>query len=128
MNNLELKSAQSWGAELPAGHRAHVRADGVRVVLGGRVVLSDVSVTVSARSRLAIVGENGRGKTTLLHVLAGVTGPDQGTVARAGTIGLAGQALAARHGETVGTLVEAATWESRRAVRALDDAAAALTE
>ncbi|TCB97517.1 ABC-F family ATP-binding cassette domain-containing protein [Micromonospora zingiberis] len=91
-------------------------------------MLSDVSVTVSARSRLAIVGENGRGKTTLLHVLAGVTAPDQGTVERAGTIGLAGQALEARNGETVGTLVRAATRESHRALRALDDAATALAE
>lgn len=114
--------------QLPAGHRAHVRADGIRVVRGGRVVLSDVSVTVSARSRLAIVGENGRGKTTLLHVLAGLSAPDQGTVDRAGTIGLAEQALQARDGETVGTLVAAATRESRRALRALDDATAALTE
>ncbi|RIV38737.1 ABC transporter ATP-binding protein [Micromonospora radicis] len=91
-------------------------------------MLSEVSVTVSARSRLAVVGENGRGKTTLLHVLAGVTAPDQGTVERAGTIGMVGQALAARDGETVGTLVEAATRESRRALRALDDAATALAE
>ncbi|WP_285687563.1 ATP-binding cassette domain-containing protein [Actinoplanes sp. NBRC 103695] len=52
-----------------------------------------MSVTVSARSRLAIVGENGRGKTTLLHVLAGSLTPDTGTVQRAGTVGLAEQAL-----------------------------------
>ncbi|MGC5030119.1 ATP-binding cassette domain-containing protein [Micromonospora sp. DT229] len=120
----ELHSA----GRLPAGHRAHVRADGVRVVRGGRVVLSEVSVTVSARSRLAIVGENGRGKTTLLHVLAGVITPEQGTVDRAGTIGLAEQGLPAYDGETVGTLVGAATRESRRALRALDRAATALTE
>ncbi|MFJ9668063.1 ATP-binding cassette domain-containing protein [Streptomyces sp. NPDC101219] len=34
-----------------------------------------MSVTVSARSRIAVVGENGRGKTTLLHVLAGLLTP-----------------------------------------------------
>ncbi|GIJ76367.1 ABC transporter ATPase [Micromonospora phaseoli] len=116
-----------WGG-LPAGDRAHVRADGVRVVLGGHVVLSDVSVTVSARSRLAIVGENGRGKTTLLRVLTGVISPDQGTVERIGTFGVARQALEARGGETVGTLVMAAMRESHRALRALDRAATALAE
>ncbi|MEV6812056.1 ABC-F family ATP-binding cassette domain-containing protein [Micromonospora sp. NPDC051296] len=128
MKNLELDSSQAWGGQLPAGDRAHVRADGVRVVLGGRVVLSDVSVTVSARSRLAVVGENGRGKTTLLHVLTGMIAPDQGTVERIGTIGVARQALEARSGETVGSLVMGAIRQSHRALRALDDAATAMTE
>ncbi|MEO3742366.1 ATP-binding cassette domain-containing protein [Plantactinospora sp. B5E13] len=134
MKNLERASADqlttdlAWGGRLPAGHRAHVRADGVRVVRGGRVVLSDVSVTVSAGSRLAVVGENGRGKTTLLHVLAGMILPDQGTVERNGTIGVARQALEARGGETVGTLVRGAIRDSERALRALDDAATALAE
>ncbi|MEV2237498.1 ATP-binding cassette domain-containing protein [Micromonospora sp. NPDC049891] len=128
MNNRELTTTQEPAGGLPVGDRAHVRADGVRVVLGGRVVLAEVSVTVSARSRLAVVGENGRGKTTLLHVLAGVLTPDRGTVERVGTVGLARQELPARHGETVGTLVLAALGESHRAVRALDDAATALAE
>ncbi|MFW6722545.1 ATP-binding cassette domain-containing protein [Streptomyces sp. MAR4 CNY-716] len=87
-----------------AGDSAHVRAEGVTVTRGARRVLNDASVTVSARSRVAVVGENGRGKTTLLHVLAGLTAPDEGTVHRAGTIGLARQELSARDGETAGTL------------------------
>ncbi|WP_236145769.1 ATP-binding cassette domain-containing protein [Verrucosispora sp. SN26_14.1] len=128
MNNLELNPTQDSTPGLPAGDRAHVRAEGVRVVLGGRVVLSDVSVTVSARSRLAVVGENGRGKTTLLRVLIGELTPDQGTVERVGTLGVARQALEARSGETVGTLVAAAIRESQEAVRALDDAATGLAE
>ncbi|WP_405098278.1 ATP-binding cassette domain-containing protein [Micromonospora sp. NBC_01412] len=92
------------------------------------MVLSDVSVTVSAGSRLAIVGENGCGKTTLLHVLVGMLSPDQGTVERIGTIGVARQALDARSGETVGTLVMGAMRESQRALRALDAAAVAVAE
>ncbi|MGA3488122.1 ABC-F family ATP-binding cassette domain-containing protein [Micromonosporaceae bacterium DT55] len=136
MKNLE-KSLSSvtaiepdftWGDPLPAGRRAHVRADRVRVVLGGRVILSDVSMTVSAGARLALVGENGRGKTTLLHVLAGLITPDQGVVERTGTIGVARQNLEARNGETVGTLVLGAMRESDRALRALDDATATLAE
>jgi macrolide transport system ATP-binding/permease protein len=126
--DLTAPSAPTTGGRLPAGSRAHVRADGVRVVRGGRLVLSDASVTVSAGSRLAIVGENGRGKTTLLHVLAGLVPPDQGTVERIGTIGVARQTLPARDGETVGTLVLAATRESHRALAALDRAATAISE
>ncbi|MDI6102355.1 ABC-F family ATP-binding cassette domain-containing protein [Actinoplanes sp. NEAU-A12] len=105
---------------------AHLRADNVTIRLGGRLVLDHVSVTISAGSRLAVVGENGRGKTTLLHVLAGLITPDAGTVQRAGTIGLAAQTLAARPGDTVGTLTGAALLESRAALAALGEAAEAL--
>ena len=59
------------------------------VARGARRVLHDVSITVSHRSRLAVVGENGRGKTTLLHVLAGLLAPDRGRVTRTGTMGVA---------------------------------------
>ncbi|MDT0533351.1 ABC-F family ATP-binding cassette domain-containing protein [Micromonospora sp. DSM 115977] len=109
-----------------AGGAAHVRADGVAVVRGSRRVLDDVSVTVSARSRIAVVGENGRGKTTLLHVLAGLIAPDEGTVHRAGTIGLARQELSARDGETVGTLTSEALAASLAALAALDEASLAV--
>lgn len=112
------------GAGLPAGDRAQVRADGVPLTRGARRVLHDVSVTVSHRSRLAVVGENGRGKTTLLHVLAGLLVPDEGTVTRLGTIGLARQELDAAPDATVGTLTAAALRDSLRALAALDDATA----
>ena len=108
--------------------RAHLRADGITVVRGGRPVLDDVSVTVSPASRLAVVGENGRGKTTLLHVLAGVLVPDGGTVRRAGTVGLARQELDARSGETVGTLTTEALRESVDALAELDAATGALVD
>ncbi|MEF9906178.1 ABC-F family ATP-binding cassette domain-containing protein [Streptomyces sp. P9-A2] len=111
-----------------AGGSAHVRAEGVTVTRGSRRVLNGVSVTVSARSRIAVVGENGQGKTTLLHVLAGLLAPDEGSVHRAGTIGLARQELSARDGETVGTLTSEALAPSLAALRALDEAALALTE
>ncbi|MBP2368577.1 ABC-F family ATP-binding cassette domain-containing protein [Pseudonocardia parietis] len=111
-----------------AGGSAHVRAEGVTVTRGSRRVLDDVTVTVPARSRIAVVGENGRGKTTLLHVLAGLIAPDDGVVHRAGTIGLARQELAARDGETVGTLTSEALAASLSALQALDEATVALAE
>ena len=42
---------------LPAGHRAHIRLTDVAVTLGDRTVLTGVDLTVSAASRLAVVGE-----------------------------------------------------------------------
>ncbi|MEU9511000.1 ABC-F family ATP-binding cassette domain-containing protein [Micromonospora sp. NPDC048170] len=117
---------EAMSLPVAAGAVAHVRADGVTVIRGSRRVLSDVTVTVSARSRVAVVGENGRGKTTLLHVLAGVIPPDEGTVHRAGTIGLARQELAARDGATVGTLTSEALAASLAALAALDEASRAI--
>ncbi|GAB2607777.1 ATP-binding cassette domain-containing protein [Streptomyces capparidis] len=111
---------------LPAGERAQLRADGITVTRGARRILHDVSVTVSSRSRLAVVGENGRGKTTLLHVLAGVVAPERGSVHRVGTFGLARQALHSRSGETVGTLTAEALRAAHTALRALDAASADL--
>ncbi|MFF3641521.1 ABC-F family ATP-binding cassette domain-containing protein [Streptomyces sp. NPDC002564] len=108
------------------GTGAHVRAEDVTVARGSRTVLNAVSVTASARSRIAVVGENGRGKTTLLHVLAGLVAPDDGTVHRAGTIGLARQELTVRDGETVGTLTSEALAASLAALAALDEATLAL--
>ncbi|MGM7670238.1 ATP-binding cassette domain-containing protein [Microbacterium sp. A93] len=111
---------------LPAGAAAHLRAEGLRVVRGGREILRGASVTVSARSRLAIVGENGRGKSTLLHVLAGTLRPDDGSVTRAGTCGIVEQTLDAGPGQSVGTLVGEAIAPSRQALAALDTSAEAL--
>ncbi|WP_171162930.1 ABC-F family ATP-binding cassette domain-containing protein [Streptomyces sp. I05A-00742] len=126
MNPIQNPEALPLPAE--AGGSAHVRVEGVTVTRGSRRVLNDVSVTVPSRSRIAVVGENGRGKTTLLHVLAGLITPDEGTVHRAGTIGLARQELSARDGETVGSLTSEALAASLAALRALDEAALALTE
>jgi len=52
-----------------------------------------------------VVGENGRGKSTLLHVLVGTLRPDSGTVSRIGSIGVAEQELAAGDARTVGELI-----------------------
>lgn len=121
-------SPEAMSLPVEAGGSAHVRAEGLTVTRGSRRVLNDVSVTVSARSRIAVVGENGRGKTTLLHVLAGLITPDEGTVHRAGTIGLARQELSAHDGETVGTLTSQALAASLAALGALDDAALAMAD
>lgn len=121
-------SSSSLTTGQPAGARAHLRAEGIRVVLGDRVVLPGVDTTVSAGSRLAIVGENGRGKTTLLHVLAGTLQPDSGSVHRSGTLALVEQAMAVDGDRTVGDLVAEAIAPSLAALSALEEAAAALAE
>jgi ATP-binding cassette, subfamily F, member 3 len=54
----------------------------VAITVGGRALLSDVSLRVATGDRIALVGGNGAGKTTLLHVVVGLRDPDGGTVSR----------------------------------------------
>ena len=78
---------------LPARSRAQLIASDISVTRGTTSVLHHVDLTLTPVSRIAVVGENGRGKSTLLHVLAGTLTPDSGTVQRIGTIGLAEQEM-----------------------------------
>ena len=50
------------------------------------VVLDGVSLGVAAGERTGVVGRNGGGKTTLLHILTGQERPDSGRVARTGDL------------------------------------------
>lgn len=49
------------------------------VTAGGRVLVKDLRMSLG-RERVALVGRNGVGKTTLLETLAGLRKPDQGQV------------------------------------------------
>ena len=48
------------------------------------VVLEDLSLEIPAGRVTAILGPNGTGKTTLLHIMLGVLKPEQGTITVAG--------------------------------------------
>jgi ATPase subunit of ABC transporter with duplicated ATPase domains len=78
--------------------------DNVAKYLGPTLVLNGVSLLVSPRSRIGVVGPNGVGKTTLLRLLAGIERPDEGRVLRAPDslrIGYLPQEAHARDAETV---------------------------
>lgn len=109
-----------------AGSRAHIRLTGVGVTLGSRHVLTGVDLSISAVSRTALVGENGRGKTTLLRVLSGHLRPDPGTMSRIGSVGVIEQQLDAAVSRTVGDEIAAQIADSLAALVALDLAADAL--
>ena len=89
----------------PARHRAQLTASDVSVMRGVTPVLNHVDLVVTPASRVAIVGENGRGKTTLLHALAGTLVPDSGMIQRIGTLGLAEQEMDSTDNRTVGQAV-----------------------
>ncbi len=112
----------------PARRHAQLTASDVSVTRGTTLVLDHVDLAVTPSSRVAIVGENGRGKSTLLHVLAGTLPPDSGTVQRTGTLGLAEQEMTAADHRTVGQAVAEATAAPSAALAALDSATRALAD
>jgi ATP-binding cassette subfamily C protein CydC len=57
----------------------------VRYSADGPAVLDDVSLTVTAGARIAVIGSSGAGKSTLLAVIAGTVVPQRGVVHGAGT-------------------------------------------
>ncbi|MGI6879309.1 ABC-F family ATP-binding cassette domain-containing protein [Microbacterium sp. gxy059] len=117
--------------ELPAGPAAHLSLSDVSVSLGGRPILTAVDAVVSPGTRLAIVGENGRGKTTLLRTMTGALSPDAGSVRRIGTIGVVEQEMPTAQGGvalTVGDAIDRELSGARAALRALEEASALLVD
>ncbi|MGH8966575.1 MAG: ATP-binding cassette domain-containing protein, partial [Actinomycetes bacterium] len=108
--------------------RAHLAATDLHVARGGLPVLTGIELTVSAGDRLGVVGENGRGKTTLLQVLAGALAPDAGSVRRVGSVGVADQEIPVPANHTVGDLVDIELAGVRSALRRFDAAVAALAD
>ncbi|MEN0012566.1 MAG: ATP-binding cassette domain-containing protein [Solirubrobacteraceae bacterium] len=115
------------GAPLPARPatitaHTHLRASRVTKSFGEGAVLADISVTARAGDCLAIIGDNGVGKSTLLRVLAGALPADEGEVTCTTTRSLVDQELVAPPGTTVGDLLEAALAPSREAIAVLERA------
>jgi len=109
-----------------ARQRAQLVATGLHVERGGRPVLTDVTLTVNRGTRLGIVGENGRGKSTLLHALSGALAPDRGEVQRHGSLGVAEQEIVVDAGRTVGGLIDVELTAVRAALAAVEATTAAL--
>ena len=109
-----------------ARQRAQLVASGVHVDRGGRPVLADLSLAVTRGMRLGIVGENGQGKSTLLHVLSGAVLPDRGEVQRVGSLGVAEQEIVVAADRTVGGLIDVELAEVRAALDAFERTSAAL--
>ncbi len=73
--NVRLATADSGMSS-----RLIVEARSISKTLGGRALVSEFSTTILRGDRLALVGPNGVGKTTLLKMLTGQLAPDSGHV------------------------------------------------
>ena len=73
----------------PKSGRKVIEAKGISKTFGENTILSPFSLTVQRGDRIAFVGPNGVGKTTLLNMLIGQEAPDQGTVTLGTNIELA---------------------------------------
>lgn len=78
-------------------------AENISKIYGEKTLFSNVNIGISEGERIALIGINGSGKTSLLKILAGLDAPDTGTVAvRKGTsIGFLGQNPTFAEDETV---------------------------
>lgn len=77
------RTAERGAPAAPAAHDAPpvlLRARGLSVGHDRRAVLDDVDLDVRAGRVVAVLGENGTGKSTLLHALAGLARPLAGRV------------------------------------------------
>ncbi|MDR1403600.1 MAG: ABC-F family ATP-binding cassette domain-containing protein [Tannerellaceae bacterium] len=80
-----------------------ISVDGLTVDFGGFTLFDDISFVVNKKDRIALVGKNGAGKSTMLKIFAGLQLPTSGvvTVPKDVTVGYLPQQMKAAGGRTV---------------------------
>lgn len=80
-----------------------VSVNNLRKAFGVDEILTKVSFTIDRREKVALVGRNGTGKTTLLRILTGQYAPDNGSIhlSKGAKIGYLKQESAVEGGRTV---------------------------
>ncbi|MEC7257981.1 MAG: ATP-binding cassette domain-containing protein, partial [Pseudomonadota bacterium] len=79
----QIRREGSAGLAFESGQKSGkmvIEAEGLNLSYGGAPILRDVSLKVQRGDRIAFVGPNGVGKTTLLKVLLKQVEPDSGSV------------------------------------------------
>lgn len=64
----------------PQPPSSHLKAQGLSVWRGGRLIFKGLNIELKAGDSLVVTGPNGSGKSTLLRILAGLLRPETGTV------------------------------------------------
>jgi ATP-binding cassette subfamily F protein uup len=72
-------AAMEFEASAKSGRKV-IEAEGLTMAFGDKQILNNFSIKIARGDRVAFVGPNGVGKTTLLKILTGEIEPDSGTV------------------------------------------------
>lgn len=80
-----------------------ISVEGLTVEFGGFTLFDDISFVVNKKERVALVGKNGAGKSTMLKIFAGLQPPTRGNIAapKDVTIGYLPQHMTLKEGNTV---------------------------
>ncbi len=54
--------------------------DGLTVEFSGKVLFSDISFVINENDKIALMGKNGAGKSTMMKIIAGKTKPTRGSI------------------------------------------------
>lgn len=57
-----------------------ISVDGLTVEFGGRTLFGDVSFVINENDKIALMGKNGAGKSTMMKIIAGASKPSRGHV------------------------------------------------
>lgn len=110
-----------------------ISVEGLRVEFGGFTLFDDVSFVVNKKDRIALVGKNGAGKSTMLKILAGLQSPTRGVVSipKETTIGYLPQQMQLKDTRTVREEAELAfdhIHDMEREINALNEQLAERTD
>ncbi len=86
-----------------------IKAENITKIYGGTVIFEGLTIEIHAGERVAIVGRNGCGKTTLLKLLANMETPDAGRIIK-------------KKGTTIGYLHQIPPYENVPAIAVLKEA------
>ena len=80
-----------------------ISVEGLTVEFGGFTLFDDISFVVNKKDRIALVGKNGAGKSTMLKIFAGLQPPTRGNISypKDITIGYLSQHMTLKEGYTV---------------------------
>lgn len=57
-----------------------IKAENITKIYGGNIIFEELTIDIHEKERVAVVGRNGCGKTTLLKLLASIESPDHGRI------------------------------------------------
>ena len=80
--NVKFKQREFYGDEV-------LVTDSLEKGYGGRVLFSDVDLTVTGGERIALIGDNGTGKSTLVKLIMNEETPDRGYLYKGPTVRVA---------------------------------------